>query len=269
MDKINAEFSQLHYHHSLAPTKDFELSNSKKYKYRKLSHENNLKTIQHYGNCEWMKKHGKGEFVDFSIKERAKIRSVFKELDADQSGALDLNELYEPLLALGLVETKKEVKLMMDKVDTNGSGVIEYSEFLKILKQSSSEDNTLINFFKNLSKPGFLKESKDLSFNLIFSSRRREIMMQAYLGKSIQAKDQGKRILYAFASYLKEKEKNQNKIEKLNFKQNIELKKFFDNKNKIKSRSASRGEIGTFITSVGRSLNMSRRPMTRKSILQL
>ena len=211
-----------------------------------------------------MKKHGKGDFIDFNSDERAKMRSIFKQLDEDNSGVLTLDELYEPLLALGLVENKKQVVEMMKKVDTNNSGVIEFEEFIKILNQKNHENNILVKFFKDLAKETVFTEYKDLPFNLVFSNRRRELMMQSYLGKNSNAREQGKRIMNAFVSEVNEKEENNTKMLKMKNKNEDDLKKLLKRKNGLRILKEKNTSQGTFITNVSRPQTASKKPMTRK-----
>ena len=217
-----------------------------------------------------MRKHGKGEFIDFNAKERAKIRKIFKELDKDNSGALALDEIYEPLLALGLVENKEQVRDMMAKVDSNNSGLIEFNEFIKIIKQSGGENNALVKFIKDLTKDIVFSEFKDLSFNLLLSKRRREIMLQTYLGKNNLSREQGRKVMSAFALELKTKEENFTKLQKLRFKREMEKKSYMQRQNGIRIGIEDHKESkGTFITNISRPQTASKRPMTRKEILNL
>lgn len=268
--ETDRSFHKLLQKYTILPESGLNEKEQFKHRYRQLSHENNIKTLRHFGNCEWMRKHGKGEFIDFNAKERAKIRSVFKELDKDCSGALSLDELYQPLLALGLVECKQQVREMMEKVDVNKSGLIEFEEFMKIIKYNGNEKNTLITFFKNLSKEEIFSESKDLPFTLMLSNKRRELMMQNYLGKNSSCKEQGKRVLTAFALELKEKEVQETKFEKLKMKKDSNLKVLLERKFAMKSQLGRQVTYcDTFITGMSRPHTASKRPMTRRDLLNL
>ena len=270
MEEDHKTLSNIHQKHSILPQAGLVLLEKMKTKYHRLSHERNIKVLHHFSNCEWMRKRGKGEYIDFNSKERAKIRAIFKELDRDGSGALGLDELYEPLLALGLVENKEQVKEMMSKVDINKSGVIEFEEFIKIIKQSSNENNALISFFKNLSKEEGLPESKDLSFNLVLSSKRRELMMQTYLGKNISNREQGRKVMSAFALELKDKEVELTKMQRLVQKKERNMKQLLERKNGLRLAYEDQSRYqGTFITSVSRPKTSSGRPMTRRDVLRL
>ncbi|OMJ76695.1 hypothetical protein SteCoe_23894 [Stentor coeruleus] len=238
--------------------------------HRKLSHDSNLKILSQFSNIEWMKKHGKGEYIDISNKERAKIRSIFKELDKDGSGALGIDELYSPLLALGLVENKDQVKEMMAKVDSNGSGLIEFDEFISIIKHNTTEKNALISFFKNLSNETSLNEFKDLPFNLVLSNKRRELMMQNYLGKDACAREHGRKIMNAFEIEMKEQEEKMYKAEKLRIRKETMMRRFIERQNAIRNaRDGKVNDKSTFIGDLSRPRTASRKPMTRKEILML
>jgi centrin-2 len=82
------------------------------------------------------------------------MRECFNALDEDGSGAIGIDELEGPLIGLGFYNTRQEISDMLDEIDDDGSGEIEFKEFLLILKSSSnsSQDTSLIKqFFKDLS----------------------------------------------------------------------------------------------------------------------
>ena len=54
---------------------------------------------------------------------------------------------------------------MVDLVDEDGSGMIEFGEFLTIIKNSDDERTAKINnFFKNLTSGKYNTEGQELSF---------------------------------------------------------------------------------------------------------
>jgi hypothetical protein len=237
---------------------------------RKYPQEKFISTLHKYSNNEWLKKHGKGNFIDFNSKQRARIRQIFKQLDKDGSGALGVDELFEPLLALGLVETKEQVKKMMLRVDTNQSGLIEFEEFIKIIKQNSSVNDTLVKFFKDLSNENITEDMKDLPFGLMLSNKRRELMLQGYLAKNLTVREQGQKIMNAFAQELKNEPGVDNKKERLKVKNEINIRKYIERQNCIRSAvEGIRGSRSSFITITGRPNTASKRPMTRRDILKL
>jgi Ca2+-binding EF-hand superfamily protein len=69
--------------------------------------------------------------------------------------------LYDPLIGLGFADTMKEVDDMVDRVDDDGSGQIEFPEFLMIIKGKGDDEQcaAISNFFKGLSKGEFSKKA--------------------------------------------------------------------------------------------------------------
>ena len=55
---------------------------------------------------KWLKTHGKEHCIDFEDKELKALREYFSSLDDDGSGSIGTDELEEPLIALGLVDTR-------------------------------------------------------------------------------------------------------------------------------------------------------------------
>ena len=102
----------------------------------------------------WLTNRGKKHMIDFDEKERSKLKSYFKSLDEDGGGSIGLEELEDPLISLGIAESREEVKKIMDSVDDDQSGVIEFKEFLDIIKNKNSADGSegkgtlIIDFFK-------------------------------------------------------------------------------------------------------------------------
>lgn len=73
-------------------------------------------------------------------------------MDPDGSGSITVLELEDPLIGLGFAETRQEVQEMVDSVDEDGSGMIEFDEFLTIIKGSNVSDKTakINKFFKDV-----------------------------------------------------------------------------------------------------------------------
>mgnify|MGYP002480181079 CR=1 FL=1 len=79
-------------------------------------------------------KHGKEEYIDFDDETLKTLRECFNSLDEDGSGTIGTDELEEPLVALGLVDSWQQVMKIVEQVDDDKSGYIEFGEFLKIIK---------------------------------------------------------------------------------------------------------------------------------------
>ena len=116
-------------------------------------------------------------------------------MDGDGSGSIGIEELEDPLIGLGFADSRDEVQEMVDAVDEDGSGMIEFPEFLSIIKNSDgSEKMGKINkFFKDMTS-GQLA-GNDLSFNLLVQKLRRDYLMDAIMSQDTKKKEFGERIL--------------------------------------------------------------------------
>ena len=168
----------------------------------KKAQESSQSLVLHdYSMRMWMKRRGKAS-TSFDNRQRSRIKKIFNELDTDRSGSLSLDEIYDPLMSLGLVESKEEVQYLMDKVDYDKSGLIEFNEFLQVLQSAKDKqgNNTVADFFKNLVDGKVLPEYKGLPFKLLLSNRRRELMLLRYTGKTYALREKGAKILEAFST---------------------------------------------------------------------
>ena len=57
----------------------------------------------------------------------------FKSLDTDGTESIGVDELEDPLIALGLVKDRQQVEKIIQEVDDDDTGAIEFPEFLKII----------------------------------------------------------------------------------------------------------------------------------------
>lgn len=127
-------------------------------------------------------------------REIQKLKECFNSLDGDGSGAIGIEELEDPLIGLGFADNRSQVQQMIDMVDQDGSGMIEFNEFLAIIKNDRDPQIAKINkFFKDMAS-GHLAQ-QDLSFNLLVQSLRRDYMMDAIISDDPSKKEFGERIL--------------------------------------------------------------------------
>merc|ERR1712212_455526 len=68
-----------------------------------------------------------------SPEQVAEYREALNLYDVDTDGVIGLNELKETLTSLGQDPTDQEIKEMMEKVDLDGNGTIEFDEFLVMM----------------------------------------------------------------------------------------------------------------------------------------
>lgn len=55
-------------------------------------------------------------------------------MDDDGSGSIGWQELKEPLIGLGLTDSVEQILEMIELVDEDRSGLIEFPEFLQIIR---------------------------------------------------------------------------------------------------------------------------------------
>ena len=70
---------------------------------------------------------------------------AFNIFDVDSSGSIDYRELKAAMKALGVVVKKDELKKMITDVDADGSGSVEFPEFLTMMtaKMSAGDSKTV------------------------------------------------------------------------------------------------------------------------------
>merc|ERR1711934_807362 len=80
-----------------------------------------------------------GQMGDEQLDE---IREAFSLFDADASGMIDIRELKAAMRALGFEVKNEELKKMVQDIDGDGNGTIEFGEFLQMMtgKMDSRED---------------------------------------------------------------------------------------------------------------------------------
>lgn len=133
----------------------------------------------------------------------------FMSLDYEKKGSIGYRELEEPLIALGLAENRQQVEEMIKIVDTDGSGQIEFEEFLEIVKGGNGSA-PISKFFKGLIDGKLIKDSKVLPFKTVVSSYRRKMIMNALMCQDTKKKEKGERIMKAFARSISTAKKGKN-----------------------------------------------------------
>jgi len=136
----------------------------------------------------WLKNRGKDKYINFQDDELDQLRTYFNSLDSDGGGSIGIDELEDPLIALGLVDNRAQVSKIMTSVDDDGE--IEFPEFLGIIKGGSSakegvkDDGTtaIYLFFKDLSSGKMnIDGNEHIPFSLFITSQRRRKILQAIM----------------------------------------------------------------------------------------
>lgn len=66
-----------------------------------------------YNERQWLKTHGKRKYIQFDDKEITELRKYFNSLDQDGSKSIGVDELEDPLIALGLAASRDEVEQLI------------------------------------------------------------------------------------------------------------------------------------------------------------
>eukprot|EP01050_Picozoa_sp_SAG11_P007855 SAG11_NODE_666_length_7841_cov_24.388272_9_plen_153_part_00 len=76
--------------------------------------------------------------VELTEEQKQEIREAFDLFDTDKSGSIDYHELKVAIRALGFDIKKEEVRRIIVEVDREGTGTIEFPEFLSIMTEKIS-----------------------------------------------------------------------------------------------------------------------------------
>ncbi|CAD8178376.1 unnamed protein product [Paramecium pentaurelia] len=71
------------------------------------------------------------------------LQQAFTLFDTDKSGSIDESELRNAMKALGFNASKEEVQKMVEQIDRDGSGTIEFQEFVEMMKKKMLEDKNV------------------------------------------------------------------------------------------------------------------------------
>ena len=77
--------------------------------------------------------------MELSDEQKQEIKEAFELFGTDKTGTIDYHELKVCMRALGFDVKKQEVLNLMREYDREGSGQIEYPDFLEIMTTKISE----------------------------------------------------------------------------------------------------------------------------------
>jgi len=86
-----------------------------------------------------------GELTPAQITE---YKEAFKLFDTDGDGTISVQELSTVMKSLGLQPSPQEIQEMMTEADEDGSGSIEFDEFLNMMKRKMKENENSIDDVK-------------------------------------------------------------------------------------------------------------------------
>ena len=168
--------------------------------------------LMDYEMKRWQEKRGK--YVEFDIKTMNKYQKYYEEMrtiNPDGEEGIGVDQLEEPFISLGLAYTRDEINNLISSVDDDGSGRIEFGEFLRIIhnksKLKTQGNNKITSFFKQLAndKLGGNSDLKHFSFKTIMDIMRRKNLLKAFLSKNPEEKKEGEKVLKAYSEMLQKR----------------------------------------------------------------
>lgn len=85
---------------------------------------------------------------DFTPMEFEDLVAMFKEFDKDASGAVDVDELFDMMKHMDMEHSVDKAKEFMAEIDSDGSGQLEFAEFVGLIATVKRGDTTLRGFAK-------------------------------------------------------------------------------------------------------------------------
>lgn len=145
---------------------------------------------------KWLQRRGKSHYIDFDDTTRSDLRRCFKSIAKEGADLIRIDELMEPLLALGIAETRDQVMQLFEGIDAEG--LMEFERFLSVLKNQGIAD-----VFKAIARGNLLPLTEQLPFPLVISNYRRRMMMNAFMdGVNSDERVKGEKIMRAYAKLL-------------------------------------------------------------------
>lgn len=84
----------------------------------------------------------RGRQHGLSAQKRQEIKEAFELFDTDGSGTIDAKELNVAMRALGFEMTEEQINNMIADVDKDGSGAIDFDEFVYMMTTKIGERDT-------------------------------------------------------------------------------------------------------------------------------
>ncbi|KAK3238995.1 hypothetical protein CYMTET_51048 [Cymbomonas tetramitiformis] len=126
----------------------------------------------------WLSRHGRDVRSELPPLLNEDLRECFDLIDTDGSGAIDTDELHAAFLCLGVKMTRENVEAMVNEIDIDGSGEVEYEEFVQLMTQVKEfeEDDVLD---EKEGPPPARTSQPAVPFQLLSQAYRRKKLLEA------------------------------------------------------------------------------------------
>ncbi|XP_060577956.1 calmodulin-beta-like [Ruditapes philippinarum] len=95
--------------------------------------------------------------ADFTESQTAEFKEAFRLFDKDGDGKITTKELGTVMKSLGHNPTEAELQDMINEVDADGNGTVDFSEFLTMIEKTMKEadiDQKILDAFREFDKDG-------------------------------------------------------------------------------------------------------------------
>ena len=95
--------------------------------------------------------------------EIAEFREIFNLVDKDGGGSITKHELADLMETLGIEASSDEIDFMINEIDTDGNGDIDFEEFVEVMSRkvnatyTSDQVKVAFKVFEAPHQPGFIK----------------------------------------------------------------------------------------------------------------
>jgi len=193
--------------------KEYNTLRSHRQTARTLSAQNNI--VHQWDEVGWLHSRGKGKSRHENSKRLSQLRQWFDFLDRDGSGEVEPDELLDPLISLGLAETREEVLLLVSSVCSDGDLRINFQEFQALFKYGSSNNGShskqkevaRLRMLKLFEGETDFESEAELPFSILVTSHRRQMLLDANMAPHYSAtKRRGTSVLGALVKSKEVKE---------------------------------------------------------------
>jgi hypothetical protein len=97
--------------------------------------ETNITTDVSVSIMFWLRKRGQTIQTPMAESQKKKLKEAFELIDTDGSGSRDSKELFELFDTMDLKVNRSQIEEMVKELDDDGSGEIEFAEFMAIMRK--------------------------------------------------------------------------------------------------------------------------------------
>eukprot|EP01083_Nonionella_stella_P005602 16227_1 len=85
-----------------------------------------------------LEKHG----ISLTEDERKELQEIFNLVDTDRGGSISKEELKQLMDTLGIHASQEEIDLMINEIDQNNDGEIQFDEFVAVMSRKVNANYT-------------------------------------------------------------------------------------------------------------------------------